>query len=130
MEFPLALCLPWSPGLSATTRELIRGTSASLTRDSLSVAPTLFSGPELLKVGRRQRACEIHIERGGIHGCDLEDLLQAQREFQQQYKHKEKGPDKRRTNREYALHQRVARTIENKLRALHAKPEPTPTFGS
>jgi hypothetical protein len=34
----------------------------------------------------RQRAFEIHIERGGIHGCDLEDWLQAERELQQQRK--------------------------------------------
>jgi hypothetical protein len=29
----------------------------------------------------RKRAFEIHIERGGIHGCDLEDWLQAEREL-------------------------------------------------
>jgi hypothetical protein len=34
----------------------------------------------------RQRAFEIHIERGGIHGCDLEDWLEAERELQQKYK--------------------------------------------
>jgi hypothetical protein len=34
----------------------------------------------------RKRAFEIHIERGGIHGCDLEDWLQAERELQQQRK--------------------------------------------
>ena len=33
----------------------------------------------------RQRAFEIHIERGGIHGCDLDDWLQAEREFQKKY---------------------------------------------
>jgi Protein of unknown function (DUF2934) len=33
----------------------------------------------------RQRAYEIHIERGGFHGCDLEDLLQAERELQQKW---------------------------------------------
>lgn len=31
----------------------------------------------------RQRAYEIHIERGGIHGCDLDDWLQAERELQE-----------------------------------------------
>ena len=31
----------------------------------------------------RQRAFEIHIERGGFYGCDLDDLLQAERELQQ-----------------------------------------------
>jgi hypothetical protein len=29
----------------------------------------------------RERAFEIHIERGGIHGCDLDDWLQAEREL-------------------------------------------------
>ena len=30
----------------------------------------------------RQRAFEIYIERGEIHGCDLDDWLQAERELQ------------------------------------------------
>ena len=34
----------------------------------------------------RKRAFEIHIERGGIHGCDPEDWLQAERELQQKCK--------------------------------------------
>ena len=33
----------------------------------------------------RKRAFEIHIEHGGIHGCDLEDWLQAERELQEKY---------------------------------------------
>jgi hypothetical protein len=33
----------------------------------------------------RQRAFEIHIERGGIHGCDLDDYLQAERELQEKH---------------------------------------------
>ena len=33
----------------------------------------------------RKRAFEIHIERGGIHGCDLDDWLQAQRELKEEY---------------------------------------------
>lgn len=37
----------------------------------------------------RQRAYEIHIERGGIHGCDLDDWLQAERELQEKYKNSE-----------------------------------------
>jgi hypothetical protein len=40
----------------------------------------------------RQRAFEIHIERGGIHGCDLDDWMQAERELQQKYsKNNHKG---------------------------------------
>jgi Protein of unknown function (DUF2934) len=30
----------------------------------------------------RGRAFEIHIERGGIDGCDLDDWLQAERELE------------------------------------------------
>jgi Protein of unknown function (DUF2934) len=33
----------------------------------------------------RKRAFEIHIERGGIHGCDLDDWMQAERELQDKY---------------------------------------------
>lgn len=32
----------------------------------------------------RRRAFEIHIEHGGIHGCDLDDWLQAERELRQE----------------------------------------------
>lgn len=39
----------------------------------------------------RQRAFEIHIEHGGIHGCDLDDWLQAERELQQKYKNSGNG---------------------------------------
>ena len=31
----------------------------------------------------RKRAFEIHIERGGVHGCELDDWLQAERELQE-----------------------------------------------
>ena len=41
------------------------------------------NGPSLAQI--RERAFEIHIERGGIHGCDLDDWLQAEREFQEKY---------------------------------------------
>jgi hypothetical protein len=37
------------------------------------------NGPSLAEI--RQRAFEIHIERGGIHGCDLADWLEAKREL-------------------------------------------------
>ena len=33
----------------------------------------------------RHRAFEIHIERGGIHGCDLDDWLRAERELREKY---------------------------------------------
>jgi Protein of unknown function (DUF2934) len=41
------------------------------------------NGPSLEEI--RQRAFEIHIERGGIHGCDLDDWLQAEHELQEKY---------------------------------------------
>jgi Protein of unknown function (DUF2934) len=33
----------------------------------------------------RKRAFEIHVERGGIHGCDLDDWLRAERELREKY---------------------------------------------
>jgi hypothetical protein len=58
------------------------------TRGSV-VSPTVTeegqkNGPSPAEI--RRRAFEIHIERGGIHGCDLEDWLAAERELQQKYK--------------------------------------------
>jgi hypothetical protein len=42
----------------------------------------------------RKRAFEIHVERGGIHGCDLGDWFQAERELQQEYKNQRKRQEK------------------------------------
>jgi DUF2934 family protein len=43
----------------------------------------------------RQRAIEIHIERGGIHGCDQEDWMQAERGLLEKYtKSNDGGPKK------------------------------------
>ena len=39
------------------------------------------NGPSLAQI--RERAFEIHIERGGIHGDDLDDWLQEERELQE-----------------------------------------------
>ena len=41
------------------------------------------------------RAFEIHIQRGAIHGCDLDDWLQAERELQEKYKNEEKEPEEK-----------------------------------
>jgi hypothetical protein len=55
-----------------------------------SVVPPEFpeegqkNGPSPVEI--LKRAFEIHIERGGIHGCDLNDWLEAERELQQKYK--------------------------------------------
>lgn len=43
----------------------------------------------------RQRAFEIHIERGGLYGCDLDDWLQAERELQQKHRNNEKHSKKK-----------------------------------
>jgi hypothetical protein len=48
------------------------------------------NGPSPAEI--RKRAFEIHIERGGIHGCDLEDWMQAEREFQQKYQNNGEDP--------------------------------------
>jgi Protein of unknown function (DUF2934) len=51
-------------------------------------------GPSATEI--RQRAFEIHIERGGIHGCDLDDWMQAERELLEKYsKTNEGGPKKK-----------------------------------
>jgi hypothetical protein len=49
--------------------------------------------PSLGKI--RERAFEIHVERGGIHGCDLDDWLQAERELQEQYNESNDGRPKK-----------------------------------
>ena len=41
------------------------------------------NGPSPAEI--RKRAFEIHVEHGGIHGCDLNDWLEAERELQQKY---------------------------------------------
>ena len=51
------------------------------------------NGPSLEET--RERAFEIHIERGGIHGCDLDDWLQAERELQEQYNESNDGRPKK-----------------------------------
>lgn len=38
----------------------------------------------------RLRAFELHLEHGGIHGHELDDWLQAERELQEQYRLSEK----------------------------------------
>lgn len=61
---------------------------------SADSTPTVVVESEISKEGKRvaptsdeihHRAYEIHIERGGIHGYDLDDWLQAERELQKKY---------------------------------------------
>jgi len=51
------------------------------------------NAPTLTEI--RQRAFEIHIERGGIHGCDLDDWVQAERELQKKHNKSNDGGRKR-----------------------------------
>jgi hypothetical protein len=51
------------------------------------------TGPTLAEI--RERAFEIHIERGGIHGCDLDDWLLAERELQEKYNKSKEGGRRR-----------------------------------
>ena len=43
----------------------------------------------------RERAFEIHIERGGIHGMDVDDWMQAERELQEKYENNDEGTKKK-----------------------------------
>ena len=67
--------------------------SRSILRSSVA-EESRNNGPSLAEV--RERAFEIHIERGGIHGCDLDDWLQAERELREKYnKTNDGGPKKK-----------------------------------
>jgi Protein of unknown function (DUF2934) len=35
----------------------------------------------------RQRAYELHLERGSVHGWDQDDWFEAERELQEKYQH-------------------------------------------
>ena len=65
----------------------LRNVSANETGAGVPVQPDIaekkHNGPSPQEI--RQRAFEIHIERGGIHGCDLDDWLQAERELKEKY---------------------------------------------
>jgi hypothetical protein len=56
---------------------------------SIPVEQVVKDGPTPEEI--RERAFEIHIERGGIYGCDLDDWFQAERELQKKYSNSEKG---------------------------------------
>ena len=52
------------------------------------------NGPSLAQI--RERASEIHSERGGIHGYDLDDWLRAEHELQEKLnKSNDGGPKKK-----------------------------------
>ena len=45
--------------------------------------PQLADAPSVEEI--RQRAYEIHLERGGVHGWDQDDWLQAERDLAQKH---------------------------------------------
>jgi Protein of unknown function (DUF2934) len=51
------------------------------------------NGPTLAEI--RERAFEIHTERGGIHGCDLDDWQQAERELREKHNKMNDGRQKK-----------------------------------
>jgi hypothetical protein len=51
------------------------------------------NGPTSAEI--RQRAFEIHLERGGVHGRELDDWLQAERELQEKYNKNNDGETKK-----------------------------------
>jgi len=50
--------------------------------------PVIKEGPSKEEI--RERAYEIHVERGGIYGYDFDDWLQAERELYEKYRNYEK----------------------------------------
>jgi hypothetical protein len=68
--------------MSDSTKGGIDMLRSSIAEQPIKSAPT----PEEI----RQRAYEIHTERGGLYVCDMDDLLQAERELQKKYKNSKK----------------------------------------
>ena len=66
-----------SRNLTTDAQNMTRGVQPDVTEERGSEGP---SSTEI-----RQRAFEIHIERGGIHGRDLDDWMQAERELLERY---------------------------------------------
>ena len=51
--------------------------------ESEKTQPQLANAPGLEKI--QQRAYELHLEQGCVHGRDLDDWLQAERELKKKY---------------------------------------------
>jgi hypothetical protein len=69
-----------------------RTTSRSILRSDVA-EESRSEKPSLAEI--RERAFEIHIEHGGIHGCDLDDWFQAERELQEKYNESNDGRSKK-----------------------------------
>jgi hypothetical protein len=76
-----------SRNLTTDAQNVTRGVQPDVTEERGS------KGPSPTEI--RQRAFEIHIERGGIHGCDLDDWMQAERELLEKYTKSNDGGSKK-----------------------------------
>jgi hypothetical protein len=76
-----------SRNLATDAQNMRRGVQPDVTEERGS------KGPSPTEI--RQRAFEIHIERGGIHGCDLDDWTQAERELLEKYTKSNDGGSKK-----------------------------------
>jgi hypothetical protein len=84
----------WKGGITMKSRNLttdpqnmLRGVQPDVTEERGN------KGPSPTEI--RRRAFEIHIERGGIHGCDLDDWMQAERELLEKYTKSNDGGSKK-----------------------------------
>jgi len=78
-----------SRNLTTDAQNMSRGAQPDVTEEQRG-----NKGPSPTEI--RQRAFEIHIERGGIHGCDLDDWMQAERELLEKYtKSNDRGSKKK-----------------------------------
>jgi len=71
-------------------KEQILVTEVESQAEASAVSPV--QGPSREEI--RRRAFEIHIKRGRIHGCDLDDWLHAERELENRSHHNETRAEK------------------------------------
>ena len=76
-----------SRNLTTDVQNMTRGAQPDVTEERGNTGP---SPTEI-----RQRAFEIHIERGGIHGCDLDDWMLAERELLEKHTKSNDGASKK-----------------------------------
>jgi Protein of unknown function (DUF2934) len=76
-----------SRNLTTDAQNMTRGVQPDVTEERGS------KGPSPTEI--RQRAFEIHIERGGIHGCDLDDWMLAERELLEKHTKSNDGASKK-----------------------------------
>lgn len=76
-----------SRNLTTTAQNMPRGVQPNVTEERGNKVP---SPTEI-----RRRAFEIHIETGGIHGCDLDDWMQAERELREKHTKSNDGGSKK-----------------------------------